>query len=307
MTSIGPSSSNPYGVGGGASIASQYGIQIQGGTIAGSVPGAGTLGSGQLVYMGTKRTEGTIRDVTAEGKGVTTKGPKISDDMQGYDDVLGLPALWAREDPKKLQELINKGIITKIPGFDSDMGMPEVLDAWKRLVDASVELGSRGMKWSPWDIMETYGNTKGKFGTERRGDFIYDIATDKPVKYVGPKSKTTKSSRINLSSSEDVRAIAMQALREALGRAPTPEEVSQFTTSINAMERTTPEVTTTTTQLRPNLETGQVEAVSEESTTSGGVSQAAIQNVISTAAEGTDEYAKYQGGTTFFNALLSML
>jgi hypothetical protein len=229
------------------------------------------------------------------------------DNMMTLDDARNLPLIWARDDPNKLKQFVNKGVIAKIKGFDTDMGMPEIMSAWDDMVAASVAFGKSGQKWTPWDVMDTYGNTKGKFGTERRGDFVYDIATGQAVKYVGPTSKTQTSKKVNLTSSEDVRAIAMQALREALGRAPTTEEVAQFRAGINALEKASPEVTTTTVQLKPNLATGDVEQTSSESTTSGGVSQAAMEGVISQAATGTPEYAKHQSGTTYFNALLGLL
>jgi len=304
-TPIGPDPSNPYGVGGGASIASQYGVSISGGAITASAGGA--AGAGTQIFMGTKKRSGTMQEIGPDGRRITVPTTGTEDEYISADEAYALPAIWAREDPKKLRDFVNKGIIAKIPGFDPDMGLPEIMDSWKAMVDASSELGSRGQKWTPWDIMDTYGNTKGKFGTERRGDFVYDVATNQAVKYVGPTSKTTKQSNVNLSSAEDVKAIAMQALREALGRAPTTEEVAKFKTTINQLERSSPEVTTTTSQLKPNLATGEVETVSQSSTTSGGVSQAAIQETISGAVQGTDEAGKYQAGTTYFNALMGLL
>lgn len=310
---LGVSSANPY-IGGGASIVSGYGVNIQGGAIAPPLLTPSVLGSapntGQVFMGSTKRTRPkNIQEIGPDGRRITVQGTEsaVEDEYLSADEAYALPAIWAREDPKKLRDFVNKGIIAKIPRFDADMGLPEIMDAWKVLVDASAELGSRGQKWTPWDIMNTYGDTKGKFGTERRGDFVYDVATGQAVKYVGPTSKTTKDTRVNLSSAEDVKAIAMQALREALGRAPTAEEVAKFKSTINALEQASPEVTTTTSQLKPNLQTGEVETVSQSSVTSGGVSQAAIQETITGAVQGTDEAGKYQAGTTYFNALLGLL
>jgi hypothetical protein len=312
-TPIGPDPANPYGIGGGASILNQYGVSVQGGSIAppllaASIPG--NTSSGQ-VFMGStkKKTTRLIQEIGPDGRriSVPATGTETSDDYISLEEARNLPAIWAREDPGKLRDFVNKGIIAKIPGFDSDMGLPEIMSKWDDFVSVSMELGKTGQKWSPWDVMDTYGNTKGKFGTERRGDFVYDVATGQAVKYVGPKTKTTKQTQVNLSSAEDVKAIAIQALREALGRAPTTEEVAKFKSTINALEKATPEVTTTTSELKPNLATGEVETVSQSATTSGGVSQAAIQETIMGQVEGTDEAGKYQAGTTYFNALLGLL
>lgn len=295
---------NTSGVGlGGSNLLNQYGINVSGGAVTSS-SATGQLGGGQRVWMGGKPS--TPSEISKEKK-LAGVGPGATyEEGEDYNSVIGLPAIWAREDPKKLQEFVNKGISHKIPGFDVDMGMPEIMDAWKRIVDSSVEISKgTGAKWSPWDIIDSYSKP-GAFGTTRKGDFIYDVGTGKPVKYVGPTSKTKTSKQVNLSSPEEVRALAIQSLREALGRNPTDNEVAQFRASINALEQRNPEVTTQTVQLRPNLATGEVEEVSSSSTTSGGVGQAEAQGLISSQVEKSPEYAKFQGAN-YFNDLLAML
>lgn len=227
------------------------------------------------------------------------------EDNVAYGEARLLPRTW---DQKQMQEFVNKGIAYKIKGFDSNMGMPDILSAWDDLVRASYELnqGNPSRKWTPWDVMNSYANNEGKFGTTRKGEWIYDIATGKPVKYVGPTSKTTTNKQINLSSPEEVRALAMQTLREALGRNPTADELTQYRASINSLEQANPEVTTTTTQLKPNLATGEVEQTAQSSTTTGGVGQAGAEAAIMGSVEKSPEYAKFQGAN-YFNALLAML
>ncbi|WP_460996981.1 hypothetical protein, partial [Staphylococcus aureus] len=75
------------------------------------------------------------------------------------------------------------------------------------------------------------------------------------VKYVGPTSQTTKNTSINLSSSQDVQALTTQVLTQALGRAPTAKEVAQYKSTLNAAEKANPQITTTTSQLVPDLGT----------------------------------------------------
>ena len=62
-----------------------------------------------------------------------------------------------------------------------------------------------------------------------------------------------------------------------------------------------------TTQLKPNLETGQLEEVSTSAVSSGGVSSGDIQQAAMEAAQRTPEYGKYQSGTTYFDAMMQMI
>lgn len=246
---------------------------------------------------------------TAPGPYAPGKAPTQPQRMyEDYTTYRNAPTTW---DQKQLSEFVNRGILNKISGFSPDMGMPEIVSAWDDLVVAAMgfnsTLGVGNEKWTPWNIMDTYSNNAGKFGTERRGDWIYDIATGKPVKYVGPTSRTTKQRDVDLSSPEQVQAIATQALREMLGRNPTDQELAQFRSSINAMERQNPLVTTVVETLTPDLATGQVRTSESSRVTEGGVTDAARAQLIGGKTEDTKEYGKYQSGTTYFGALMEMI
>lgn len=215
-----------------------------------------------------------------------------------------MPMLWASEDPATLQRFVNTGILRKIRGFNVNMGMPEILDAWENMLEQSWRMNStRGVKdqeaWTAWDVMETYSNA-GNFGTVKSadGDWMVDASTGERVKYIGPKSKTTKESRINLSSPEEVRALTTSMLSELLGRAPTAEEMSKYKASINDYERANPQMATTTVTLDD-----MGEQVSSSTITQGGASQAALQEIVSGGAKKGPEYGKYQGGARYFNLL----
>ena len=223
-----------------------------------------------------------------------------------YDQARLLPSLWMESDPDKLKQLINTGILNKVPGFDVGMGMPEIVSAWDDLVKASYELnqtkGNGAKKWTPWDVLDTYSNPKSGYGTVRKGDWLYDVATREKLKYVGPKSKTTTSRDVNLSSAEDVKALTTSVLTQALGRAPTAAEVAQYKATINAQENANPTLTTTTQTLND-----QGEAVAQSSKSSGGFDAAAQQQLVQDQASKTPEFAKYQSGTTYWNALMQMM
>lgn len=225
-------------------------------------------------------------------------------DAVPYQDAIMQPRDW---DEKQLRSFVNKGILYKIPGFDEGMGMPEIMSAWQDLVNASWMLTDDKKQVSPWQVMETYAPKKGAFGTITKDGWVFDVATGERLAYKGPLKKTTTHKELDLSSPEEVKALTTQVLREALGRAPTDKELAQFRSSINSMEKATPRVTTTTTTIRPNLQTGELETVGSESQTTGGIEDAARVEAVQSAAMEKPEYGKYQSGTTYYNALLQMI
>ncbi len=225
--------------------------------------------------------------------------PVYGDKIQPYEEVRLMPMHW---DDATMRKFVNTGVLNKIPGFDVGMGLPEIVSAWEDMVQSSYALSTSARKVSPWDIMSTYGNSKGKFGTIRKGDWEYDVATGEKVKYVGPRSKTTTQKRVDLSSPEEARALTNQMLTELLGRAPTAEEMARYRSAINSYEQANPEVATTTVQIN---EMG--EETSSSTTSVGGASQAALGQIISEQAKQGPEYGKVQSGTTYYNAFLQLL
>lgn len=228
----------------------------------------------------------------------------LKDQFMTYQQAQSLPGVWADSNPDMLKQFINTGILNKVPGFHAGMGMDQVFDVWDNMLQSSWAINQKGSgkKWSPWDVLNSYANPKGTYGTVRQGDWLYDAATGQKIKYVGPRSKTTTSRDVNLSSAEDVKALTTQVLTQALGRAPTTAEVAQYRSTINAQESANPTVTTTTQTLND-----QGEAVSQSSKTTGGFDAAAQQQLVQDQASQTPEYAKYQGGTTYWNALMQMM
>ena len=234
-----------------------------------------------------------------------------------YSDAILAPTRWWT--PDQLKQFVNKGILNKVPGFEVGMGMPQIQSAWQNLVQSSI-LFNQNLKqgekaWTPDDVMDSWSNTKGKYGTQRQGDWVFDVATGERIQYVGPKSKTSKSTSVNLSSPEEMQALVTQTLQQALGRAPTAKELAKFKSTISGYESAHPETTTTTTTLsdediaRAQASGGDVwsQAGQQSSTTSGGTSDAARVALVQDPTMNTPEYAKYQGGTTYFNALLSLV
>lgn len=218
----------------------------------------------------------------------------------------------------QLKTFVNTGIVNKIPGFEAGMGLPEVLDAWDRMIQTSYQLNQglpeNAKKWTPMDVMKTYANDKGNQGTKREGDWVYDVATGERIKYVGKTTRKQTSKQVDLSSAEDVQALTTQVLREALGRAPTAKELAQFKSTITGFEQAHPTVSTTVQTITPEMieeaktSGGDVwSTATAETTTKGGVTDAARAQLVSESTMETKEYGKYQSGTTYFNALLGLI
>ena len=298
---------------GGSKLAQYGGVSSQG-LLGGSsptqgpgIPGLGTaasnkFGDNSLVYMPGKAFKAGTYGDDWQGRG-TNQGRNMVKAGEARQE----PLRWAQSDPETLKKFVNSGVLNKVPGFDVGMGMPEIMQAWDKLMEDAWMMnkympGGEDKKLTPWDVLNSYGNGAGKFGTVKRGDWLYDIATGEKIKYVGPKSKTQTNKRVDLSSVEDVRAITTNALSELLGRAPTAEELGRFRATINALEESNP-VTATTTQTLDDMG----EVVDTQTRQEGGLSAEARAAAITDDTKSTPEFAKYQSGTTYWGALVQML
>lgn len=286
----------------GLDILAKNGVNVTGGStvqpLAGFTMQPGTPQS--TVYLGAsakgvKPTAGT----GPYAPGFTQK--YVGSQGMTYQEASLLPTQWS---DKELKDFVNKGILYKAAGFSADMGMPEIVSAWQKLVQDSQTFSASGTDWSPWDVLETYNQKPGAFGTVKSadGDWLLDARSGERIKYIGPRSKTTTEKRVDLSSPEDVRALTTQMLTELLGRAPTAAELAKYRTSITGLEKANPSIATTTTTIND-----QGEAVGSSTTTSGGVSDAARQGLVEQGAKQGPEYGKFQSATTYFNAMMQMM
>jgi hypothetical protein len=270
---------------------------------------SGTLGVGAFNNSAPMPTDNIFIGAAALGRPVGTRGhdPHRYSGFTTYQDAQSLPGTWYSNDPNRYKQLVSKLIMYKYPGASADMGIPEVMSAWDDLLKMAITLNkSQGKNlktnWTPWDILESYNRKPGSLGTTRQGDWLIDNATGEKVKYVGPKTKTSKQSVLDLSDAEQVQAIASQALTQMIGRAPTAKELAQFKATLNGYEREHPEITTSTDHYD---DMGNVTAT--DVVRSGGVEDAARASLIGKKVQGTKEYGKYQSGTTYFNALMQMV
>lgn len=259
------------------------------------LPNDNSIGLGQ-VYMGRK----SVAEIMRQTSGAGPSAGKITDedDWRSLAEARILPQQWT---DAERDEFVRTGVMRKIPGFNEDMGLPEMLAQWDDMVQLSQQLGQQGIKMSPWDIMNTYKNREGT--TYKKGNWEYDAVTDQPVRYIGPLQKTTTGTRVALSTREDALALAKQSMAQILGRAPRPEEVSNYLNLLNGYESANPETTTTTSTIDP--ESGEV--VSSATTSTGGVTNVGRQSLLEQQMLKTDEAGAYQAATTYFSALMQTL
>lgn len=134
---------------------------------------------------------------------------------------------------------------------------------------------------TPLDVMDMYAG-------HANGDVL------KARAQAGPGGMTTTKS-VNLTDRLGVQAIATQVLQQALGRSPTQAEVNTYYNTIRQQEETHPSITT-----QKSVGGGVT-----ETTSSGGFSDADAQQFLLSKIQNDPEFAKYQSGTTYFNAAMA--
>lgn len=170
-------------------------------------------------------------------------------------------------------------------GVTSPTDVAGGLQLWSAAINESVKYFGVGKQVSPWDVLDLNAGSNSDT-LKKRGMVNKD------------GSITTTNSQINLSDKASVEALATQVLQQALGRDPTQSEVNTYYNTIRGQEQSHPTVTKTTT----NQATG-----SSSSTTSGGFSQGDAAEMLKQQLQNDPEYAKYQGGTTYFQAAMQAL
>lgn len=289
----------------------QYLESIKGITGQAASANAGKLTDTSKIYMGTLYGGSALYQTPTNGPyAQTTNNGMLQkyNQSQTYGELKTAPTTW---DANTLKKFVNTGIMRNVKGFDVGMGMPEIMAAWDDMLQSSwamnVNAKEGDKQWTPWDVLNSYGNSSNKFGTITKDGWQYDVATGERIKYVGKTTKTTTSKNIDLSNPGQVKAIVTDSLRQLLGRAPTDKELAQYRASINGYENSNPAVSTTTQTLTPDITTGTVDVTGQNTVTAGGVTDADRQQLISDQATQTKEYGKYQAATTYWNAMMQMI
>lgn len=118
----------------------------------------------------------------------------------------------------------------------------------------------------------------------------------------GKRTTTRTSTNIQKSSNLDARALMDAAARSLLGRKATAEESAKLLSIVNQIEAENPEVTTSTQE-----EDMYGTVLSQNSTTTGGVSAGAREQVAREQAEANPEFGAYQAATTYMGSLMDMV
>ena len=113
-----------------------------------------------------------------------------------------------------------------------------------------------------------------------------------------PTHTVQQSSRVRKYTTQQLATSARDILRQELGRAPNEQELGAFTLAVNKAAEASPETVTTTT------DTDGLGNSTSSSSSSGGIDPQAI---ITDQAKRNPEYAKFQGGATYFQAAMAAL
>lgn len=232
-----------------------------------------------------------------------------------------LPLHWMQHDQKQLTEFVQKGLLMKHPDFRPGMDMDAILGVWNKLVNTADLYNQGGMRtkknkyWTPFDVLEVGKEMPTDMGTYKANGWIYDAATGERLEWIGGKgapslTQTETSTQVDLSSPEQVRALANTMLNRMLGRAATAEEVGMFKASLNSYEEANPQQTTTTVSLIPQPGDASVEQFREggrKTVTSGGVTADERQQLVEGEVKQTSEYGSFQAATTYWDAIMSAI
>lgn len=188
--------------------------------------------------------------------------------------------------PKKLEKFAVLAVAAgylKTPTNNVD----ELESIWQALAIRSAKMYSRGVKATPWELLERYG-------TDPLGN----------KKALGPVTTTSISKNVNLSSPRDANTLVDAALSDRLGRSATKAEKKAFLAALNKAEKKEPTTTKTTTTT-----TGSgTENVSSTSNTesSGGVNATSFAQEYA-LGHNKDEAGQYQALATYMPAFFQAL
>lgn len=244
----------------------------------------GSLPTG-TVYMGRERgkasghpTQRTVPDGGHPTQRTIPVGPVIERTM-GVQDAIAEINDW---DPKKIERF--RELAVKADFKDPGPNLENIERIWAGLVVRSAKMYEKGIKLSPWQLLNRYATGSG---------VGHDAA--------GPKTVTSTSTVVDLTEPKTARALVDQMWAERFGRAPTEKERKTFVAALNEYERKNPKTTTTTTTTAAGGE-----SVTSSSTSKGGVNPSAFAQDYS-LQHNKDEAGQYQALTVYMPAFFDAL
>ncbi len=171
------------------------------------------------------------------------------------------------------QQLFGAGLISDPNNIDM------IYKHWDAAVDQAALFynNGSGKKMSPWDVL----NMK----------VFSELGPDGKPK--APGGGSSSSTSYNIPSKEDAAYSIKALFKGAVGRAPTEEEISKYTTMMVGLAKKNPSRSTSTSDGTGN----------STSESYSGISDAGMQSAVQTDLQHTSEYGAYQAATTYFNAL----
>lgn len=199
---------------------------------------------------------------------------------------------------KQRDDFRAKGLLSGL--LTQGAGDLEAYSLWQNLVQQASLYGAQGQRVGPLDILSGYVKSNSSGGWVKQGDFEVNPLTGEK-RYIGPATKTTTQTNVNLSDPATARAIATKVFQDLLGRDPGQGEISAYANALSQSEQSDPSSTTTTTQYDPT--TG--EATNSASVSTGGMTDDERALLAADQLKKGKEYGAYQAATTYMNALQS--
>lgn len=252
-------------------------------TLLGLVQSAsvGSSSSDPDVYMGETLDYGSSAAGSTGYGGVAT--PKAAPLTQRASVVAGqFFDIWGDPQQRKslTDTLVQYGLIdpAKVNDYTT------VQKAWNDGVNQASQAYAAGKKWTPLDTLKMMGIKDTQFGADKGTH-----STVKDIQPGQPLDPLTVKNTVN------------GILQQQLGRDANPDEIREFSNMLNTAISQSPTVQTTRT------DTDGTGTGTRTTTTSGGVTEAARQQMVTDAARKKPEAAAFQASTTYMDALYSLL
>jgi hypothetical protein len=238
-----------------------------------------TAGKTPMVFWGagTKTTVGAhnadSRDRAASALGITPG----ADQTRTLQDAV---ADWYSWSPSERSAFGQKAYRLGLIKDPNDYG--SVFSVWQSSVqEASNFYSFGGKKITPWQALDVIGGSGPNGGK--------------------PTTQTNTSRSFNIPTVQDAHAVTRQMFQSLVGRDPDANELDRYASMMTGYAQKHPTVTKQkqTTDVHGNT--------TSSSTTSGGYTQAGLQDMLGQEAKADPEYGAFQSATTYMNAMISAM
>lgn len=258
-----------------------------------AVSSGGSSSGGKDVYMGVQVTPS--KGVRAPFSSAPGLMQRTKPRWMSVDEATGTFYSWTT---KKQDDFLAK---LKVSGLvQSDAGAIEAGKVWSALVTEAAAYGAQGKQVSPFDLLSRYVKSSGasEWKKDSTGRFEVNALTGER-RYIGPQFSTTTATHTDLTDPATARAIAEKMFQDLMGRNPGKGEIGQFASALSSSEAANPAADVTTTQY--DMSSG--DAISSNTTSSGGVSADAKAMLAEDQIKKKREYGAVQAATTYQGAL----